>query len=247
MLEEVKRVTLVFGTENDEAKPVRRLIEKTVYDTTYLIERERKRLAYDLHDGPAQAISSAILQVDILEDLIASAEGRRELESLKEILKQSLHELRVSIYALKPHETFKKGFAARIEAYARHFSILTGIEVVCRMTAADKRLPEIIEINAFRVIQEALNNSRKHAKASMVTISVSISSIGVSCSMEDNGKGFNVSDCETDGNGLGGYGLLSMKDRVEQLGGSIEIESKLSAGTRISFIIPLPVEESYYR
>jgi two-component system sensor histidine kinase DegS len=214
-------------------------VRKTLCDVTRLLEKDRQRLAFDLHDGPAQALSSALLQADILEDLIASAEAKRELASLKSILGQCLQELRTSIYSLKPQCITKKGLVPRIKAYAQQFSSRTGIKVDIAIESKEMELPEVFEINIFRVIQEALNNVHKHAHATQAVISITFSESILFCSVEDNGTGFNIGARSSRTKGLGGYGLASMRDRVEQFFGTFKIDSQLGKGTCISFSIPI--------
>lgn len=214
-------------------------ISKTLCDMSQLLERERRRLAFDLHDGPAQLLSSALLQADILEDLIASAEAKRELASLKSILSQSLQELRTSIYSLKPQSVSQKGLVAKVKGYVNQFSSRTGIQVDLLVDSKERELPEFLEINIFRVIQEALSNVHKHAQASHVVINVAFNALKVLCSVQDDGVGFNSGGCEKQAKGLSGYGLDSMKDRVEQSLGSFEVESESGKGTRVKFDIPL--------
>lgn len=214
-------------------------VRKTLCDVTRLLEKDRQRLAFDLHDGPAQALSSALLQADILEDLIASAEAKRELASLKSILGQCLQELRTSIYALKPQCIGKKGLVARVKVYAKQFSSRTGIKVELAIESKETELPEVFEINAFRVIQEALNNVYKHAQATQVVISIAFSESQLFCSVEDDGIGFNASARSSRTRGLGGYGLASMRDRAEQFFGTFKVDSQSGKGTCVSFNIPI--------
>lgn len=214
-------------------------IQKMRSDATELIEREGQRLAFDLHDGPAQAISSALLQADILEDLVGSTEAKRELESLKHILGQCLQELRASIYQLKPHSLSRKGLVEKVSGYAKQFSSRVGIDVSVDVESAEIGIPEVVEINAFRVIQEALTNVQKHAQAQRVALKISFAGSIITCTVEDDGTGFNASSRDTQAKELGGYGLISMKDRVEQFSGTFEVTSRPGVGTRIRFSIPL--------
>lgn len=217
----------------------KRYIKKTLYNVTQLLERDRQRLAFDLHDGPAQAISSAILQADILEDLVASAEAKRELASLKSILGQCLQDLRMSIYSLKPPAISRKGMVARIDDYVKQFSIRTGIKVEILVNSEEREIPEVVEINVFRIIQEALSNIRKHSRADNCIVNVMFSDAEVSFSIDDNGIGLDADDLGNRTDNINGYGLISMRDRVGQFSGVFEVSSEAGKGTCISFSIPL--------
>ncbi|HEY3375102.1 MAG TPA: sensor histidine kinase [Candidatus Aquicultor sp.] len=217
----------------------KRSIRKTLIDTTQLIEREGRRLAFDLHDGPAQAITSALLQADILEDLVASAEAKRELESLKYILGQSLQELRASIYYLKPHSLSRRGLGEKLVGYVKQFSACTGIGIDVVIEPFEIELPEVMEINIFRVIQEALTNVQKHAEASSASIAVTSTDSCVCCTVADHGVGFDPKYVGQSTRELGGYGLISMRDRIAQFSGDFTVESTPGHGTCIRFSIPI--------
>jgi len=242
VLEDAIAINLMSALFNlaERLENEKRHIRKALDDITETLERDRQRLAFDLHDGPAQALSSALLQADILEDMTQSAEAKEELESLKSILGQCLHELRTSIYSLKPQSMLQKGLVAKIKGYVKQFSLATGIEVDVLVEQKEPELPEVIEVNIFRIVQEALNNVYKHAQASRACIKVIFSESKVSCIVEDDGVGFDVSGQGDHMKGLSGYGLISMRDRVGQFLGTFCVDSKLGEGTRITFSIPMP-------
>jgi len=223
----------------DRLEREKALIRKALGDVTETLERDRQRLAFDLHDGPAQALSSALLQADMLDEMLSSKEAHAELASLKSIINQCLHELRTSIYSLKPQCMSQKGLMAIVKGYAKQFSARTGIDVAVVVESTERAVPEVVEVNVFRVVQEALNNVAKHARASRVTITMGFSKTHVSCRVEDNGIGFDGKGPTSRARGLYGYGLTSMRDRVGQFLGEFDIESRRGAGTRVVFRIPL--------
>lgn len=241
MLEDSIAVNLMSALFNlqQRLESERRYIKDTVSNITKIFEGDRRRLAFDLHDGPAQTLSSALLQVDMLEEMVASSEAKEELASLRSILRQCLHELRTSIYTLRPQSMSQRGLVAKIEGYTRQFSSRTGIEVDTIIEPQEKELPGTIEINVFRIVQEALSNVSKHAQASRVSIRVVFGISRLSCTIEDNGSGFNYGGDNNTTKELDGYGLISMRDRIRQFLGTFYIDSKPGKGTRISFNIPL--------
>lgn len=204
-----------------------------------LLERDRQRLAFDLHDGAAQTISSALLQTDILGDLVGSAEAKRELESLKNILSQCLHELRISIYSLRPQSNSKQGLNLRLKEFVKQFSSKTGIEVNLHIQSKEKEIPADMQVSVFRVIQEALNNIHKHAHATRARIDISFGDSSINCSIKDNGIGFDVESQDRQVKDLGGYGLVSMRGRVEQFFGTFKVSSMPGEGTCVIFNLPL--------
>lgn len=217
----------------------RQHVARMLREIHVLLERDRQRLAFDLHDGPAQIISSAILQADILEDLVGSIEARRELESLKKILARCLHELRVAIYSLRPQGDTKNGLDSRLKEYVKQFSSKTGIKVDLYIRSKEREVSVDIQVGMFRIIQESLNNIYRHAQATYASIDISFGDLGITCSIKDNGIGFNAKKQDLQVTELGGYGLVSMRDRVEQFSGAFEINSTPGKGTCVSFSIPL--------
>lgn len=223
----------------DRLEREKALIRKALGDVTETLERDRQRLAFDLHDGPAQALSSALLQADMLDDLLSSKEAQVELTSLKSIISQCLHELRTSIYTLKPQSMSQKGLVAMVKGYAKQLSARTGIDVEVVVENEERPLLEVVEINIFRVIQEALGNVAKHARASRATVTITFNEARVSCRVEDNGVGFDNRSLVHRAGGLHGYGLISMRDRIGQFLGDFNVESRRGLGTRVAFSVPL--------
>lgn len=226
-------------SQAEQVKQEKQSIRKSLGNITDILERDRQRLAFDLHDGPAQALSSALLQADMLEEFLTTAEAKEELASLKSILSQCLHELRTSIYSLKPQSTSQKGLVAKVEGYTRQLSTRSGLEIEVTVEPQERELPGVVEVNVFRIIQEALNNAVKHAMASRVTVTIVFTTSALTCTVEDNGIGLRALEQHNQTKELNGYGLISMRDRVEQFFGTFTVGGEPGRGTRVRFSIPL--------
>ena len=234
----VDLMSAVFD-QAEKLKAEKHYVKKALCDIDQLIERDRERLAFDLHDGLAQTLSSALLQLDILGNFIESAQGREELTALKDMLSQGLKELRSSIYALKPQNVPEKALVSGLKDFVTRFSTKTGIEVEFNIDGQEREVSEAIKVNIFRIAQEALNNIHKHARATKVIFKIAFDESKLFCSIEDNGIGFNADDWNGHTGELNGYGLTSMRNRVEQLFGTFKVRSSAESGTSISFNIPL--------
>ncbi|AEM79043.1 sensor histidine kinase [Thermoanaerobacter wiegelii] len=198
-------------------------------------EEERKRIAREIHDGPAQAMANVLLKSELCERLITKdvEQAKVELKNLKDIVQQSLKEVRKIIYDLRPSALDDLGLIPALSRYIKNFSEETGIAVDFTVLSDYKRLSPEIEITCFRVIQEALTNIKKHSRAKNASVKFEFGMRFISIIIKDDGTGF---DKENIGQG---YGLMGMKERVEILNGKFEISSFKNKGTQIYISIPV--------
>jgi two-component system sensor histidine kinase DegS len=198
-------------------------------------EEERKRIAREIHDGPAQAMANVLLKSELCEKLITKdiEQAKIELKNLKNIVQQSLKEVRKIIYDLRPSALDDLGLIPALSRYIKNFSEETGIFVDFSVLSDYKRLSPEIEITCFRVVQEALTNIKKHSKAKNASVKFEFGMRFISIIIKDDGIGF---DKENIGQG---YGLMGMKERVEILNGKFEISSFKNKGTQIYISIPV--------
>lgn len=198
-------------------------------------EEERKRIAREIHDGPAQAMANVLLKSELCEKLITKdiEQAKVELKNLKNIVQQSLKEVRKIIYDLRPSALDDLGLIPAVSRYIKNFSEETGIFVDFSVLSDYKRLSPEIEITCFRVVQEALTNIKKHSKAKNASVKFEFGMRFISIIIKDDGIGF---DKENIGQG---YGLMGMRERVEILNGKFEISSFKNKGTQIYISIPV--------
>ncbi|CCQ94362.1 Histidine kinase [[Clostridium] ultunense Esp] len=210
-------------------------------------EEERERLARDIHDGPAQSMANILVKAEICERLmdIDRNKSREELKNLKTIVRTTLKDLRKTIYDLRPMSLDDLGLIPTLERYIYNFIDYSGIDVKLNIMGDVVNLNSAIEVAVFRIIQESLNNVFKHSKATEARITLEYSPTRLNLSIVDNGIGFNQEEVnKIGGSATGGFGLISIKERVELLEGNIEIKSWPGRGTRINIYIMLPEEES---
>lgn len=198
-------------------------------------EEERKRIAREIHDGPAQAMANVLLKSELCEKLITKdiEQAKIELKNLKNIVQQSLKEVRKIIYDLRPSALDDLGLIPALSRYIKNFSEETGIFVDFSVLSDYKRLSPEIEITCFRVVQEALTNIKKHSKAKNASVKFEFGMRFISIIIKDDGIGF---DKENIGQG---YGLMGMRERIEILNGKFEISSFKNNGTQIYISIPV--------
>ncbi len=199
-------------------------------------ESERQRLSRQMHDGPAQALSNFILQTEIAMRLmdVDIAQAREELNNLKASAMSTFQKVRNFIFELRPMMLDDLGLVPTLKRYADTFKEQTGLEVNVTVSGQERRLESYVEVMIFRALQELLGNATRHSQASLVKVFVDMGESAVKVNVDDNGKGFNTEILEQ-GNSLG---LNLIRDRVEMLGGSFEIDSVIGKGTRVIFTIP---------
>lgn len=210
-------------------------------------EAERRRVSRDIHDGPAQVMANVVLKAEYCEKIIDEdiAGTKVELQSLKGTVRDSLRDIRKIIYDLLPMSLADLGLIPTIEKLIRDFEKETGINVEFKSEQLNKdTIKSLIELTLFRIVQEALNNIRKHACANKVGVAIAIRDDEAELHITDNGKGFDTSVLSENQEEDRGYGIYSMQERVDLLSGTLVIDTALGKGTAIHVIIPLSEEEA---
>ena len=204
------------------------------------IAEERARIAREIHDGVAQSLAVTALKLDLVSRLFARdpAKATAELARAKETVRETIKEVRRSIFALRPVDLERYGFVETVRRYAIDFGQQNDVHVT--LDVGD--LPGLgikSETVLFRIFQEAMNNVAKHAAARSVAIRVGSDDGAMAfVSVEDDGRGFDpvaVGDRVTS---AGGLGLRQMRERVQARGGQFVVESRPGDGTRVVAAVP---------
>lgn len=209
-------------------------------------EEERQRLARDIHDGPAQSMANILVKTELCEKLMEmdQKKARNELQNLKTIAKDTLDDIRKTIYDLRPMSLDDLGLIPTLERYIYNFNENTWTNVELNIIGQEHELEPAIEVAIFRVIQESLNNIRKHSKATNAMIAVEFIGDRLNLSITDNGIGFNMKEMDNaDTKTNGGFGLISIRERIELLEGTFHIRSAPGTGTKLTISVPLIEED----
>lgn len=200
-------------------------------------EDERRRVARELHDGAAQTLANLVLRVEVCERLMDTDpdRAREELRRLKELLRTSLRDIRQVIADLRPLVVEEQGLFEALRLYASEFQQRSGIAVDLEFDGELTRLDPQVELAAFRLIQECLNNANKHSGASCVKVRVVRRDRELQAEVRDDGRGFDPHAVRT-GNR---FGLQGMRERLHLLGGWMELEAAPGQGTTVHFGIPI--------
>ncbi|MCE5285675.1 MAG: sensor histidine kinase [Pelosinus sp.] len=201
-------------------------------------EEERRRVAREIHDGPAQSMANVVFRAEVCERLIDidMPRAKKEISDLREQVRGCLKETRKIIFDLRPMTLDDLGVVPTIKRFLDTLKERTGISYDVRVVGEEKRLDAYVEIGLFRVVQEALNNVEKHADASEVEVIVEFNRKFVAAVVTDNGKGFDTDD---DNIGKESFGLLGMRERIHLLKGEVHFKSKIGHGTKVTVKIPL--------
>lgn len=204
-------------------------------------EDERKRIARDIHDGPAQAFANAIIGLEFVERAIKMGTGvaptLSEIERIKGSLREGLTEIRRFMFDLKPTMLQDRGLVATIDHYVNSYRSILPMDV---QVSTDTELPPMTfeqEMTAFRVIQESLHNATKYARATQVAVEIKCqASNSVSVTVRDNGRGFEPS--QVTAGSMGGTGIKGMKERAELVGAAFHVESSPGQGCSVYLVLP---------
>ncbi|MBN9388910.1 MAG: GAF domain-containing sensor histidine kinase [Chloroflexi bacterium] len=209
-------------------------------------EEVRHTLARNLHDGPAQAVASFSMQIEFIRRLMRSEPERayNELAILGKQALQTSKEIRTLLYELRPLVLESQGLEAALEQYASRFPTNQNDPAVhfSRLGEEDIRLSPSVENTIFTILQEAVNNARKHAQAKNIWLQLDYKEGYINAVAQDDGKGFDTSAIEQNYDKRGSLGMTNMRERAALVGGKVTIESRVGKGTRV--IIRIPLTES---
>ncbi len=218
----------------DSTKEAFRVVEATIQAQ----EAERQRLSRQMHDGPAQALSNFVLQTEIAMRLfdIDEEKAREELLDLKAASTAAFQQVRNFVFELRPMMLDDLGLIPTLKRYSETFQEHAAVEIDLGITGVERRLESYIEVVIFRSIQELLFFSQHQNQASHVRVQVDIGDSTATISIEDDGKSFNE-DVVSKG---GGLTIKVIKDRIEMLGGYMELEKdNMRQGNYIRFQLPI--------
>lgn len=209
-------------------------------------EEERRRIAREMHDGPAQSMTNVVLKAELCERLseVDMDMAKKELSALKDMVRDCLKEIRRIIYDLRPMSIDDLGLKPTLQKYIENFTSETDIRVELMFIGSDDNIKDSnIALTVFRLVQECLNNVKKHADATEVIIQLECTTKSLIVRVKDDGKGFDTSilkmgHIDSDS----GYGVIGMQERVELLEGSFSIDSKTGRGTTVRAVLPFDLQ-----
>lgn len=202
-------------------------------------ENEQNRIAKEIHDGIGQMLTGLKFSLESI-NLDDKEKSAQKIEYLKKLSLDIIKGVRTATFNLMPPELSDHGIVSSLAKLTLELSKLTGKNILFyNKTDFDQRLDSLIEINIYRLTQEAINNAIKYADSTHIIVQLSHSENILSIIIDDNGKGFDPVAVEKKRNSESGMGLLFMKERIQYINGRVFINSIINEGTRITFNIPI--------
>ena len=200
-------------------------------------EKERRRIAQDLHDGVGQLLSAAKLNLSNLESKITTQteEQKLAIQNALSLVDYSVKEVRAVSHNMMPNTLIKLGLASAVREFITKLGKAPTLKVDLEIVGLDTRLDNQVETVLYRVIQEIVNNIIKHAKASQISMQLIRHETELNIMIEDNGVGFDTNQLDD----FEGIGLKGIKTRIEFLNGSVHFDSSIGRGTTVIIDIPL--------
>jgi signal transduction histidine kinase len=204
-----------------------------------VIAEERERIAKELHDGLAQVLGYVITKSEATRQILSKVTVASDyLVELENVAQDIYTDTREDILGLRTAVSGDRDLISAFREYLSRFSQMHGIKTV--FEAGDQTVPRLspqVELQAIRIMQEALSNIRKHAEPSRALVKVVTNENELSLIIEDDGKGFDIDGLEQ--SGFAKFGIRTMKERADSIHGRLGIESKVGHGTKVTLVIPL--------
>lgn len=200
-------------------------------------EKERRRIAQDLHDGVGQMLSAAKLNLSNLDSKITSQteEQKLAMQNALSLVDDSVKEVRAVSHNMMPNTLIKLGLASAVREFITKLGNAPTLKVDLEIVGLDSRLDNQVETVLYRVIQEIVNNIIKHAKASQISMQLIRHETELNIMIEDNGVGFDTNQLDN----YEGIGLKGIQTRIEFLNGSVHFDSSVGRGTTVIIDVPL--------
>lgn len=242
--EDEQVLLLAFASQSAVAIENARLYQSVIEERDRILAAEasvRQELARDLHDGPAQILSAIIMHVRLMRELMERAPARMpdEILQLEALGQKALYQVRNLLFDLRPIILQTRGLGPALEAYAERMRLVEPFSLVVDVQALTARFKPNVESAIFSIVQEAVNNAKKHGAPVHLWITAAQADSTLVITVRDDGRGFDLARVERSYAERASFGLLSMRERAEIANGRLEIQSRPGRGTTITLSIPL--------
>ncbi len=204
-------------------------------------EEARRKLARDLHDGPTQDVAAIAMRLNFARLLIERdpVRARIELERLEDLAHRTVKEIRSMLFTLRPIILETEGLVAALNQYADNLRENDGLPVEIDAERYRDCLDSEAQGVVFAILEEAVNNAKKHAQATKIRVQLSVENDLFVAMVSDNGRGFDVEAVERSYSSRGSLGMINLKERAELVDGTLNIKSAPGQGTRITLLVPI--------
>lgn len=201
-------------------------------------ERERRRIAAELHDRIGQSLAITKIKLGVLGEKVGSSEVRQEVEEVRTLINQTIQDTRSLTVEISPPILYELGFEAAVEWLGEHIQEQHGLSTKVTCDGKLEPLGNDVRVLLFKVVQELLINIVKHAQAEEAVVSLFAEGDGLRIVVEDDGCGFEVEGIRSSIGHMAGFGLFNICERINDLGGRVVVRSKPRKGTHITVSSP---------
>ncbi len=201
-------------------------------------EKERRRLASNLHANVTQTLALSLIKLKMLKESLSSTIYAEPIDEISEIIEQTLNNIRAMTFDLSPPDLYELGLNAALESLCERFHNKYRLTIYFSSDKRVSRINDETSVLIFRAVQELLFNIVKHANASIARVSLEKDRNFIKINVSDDGVGFDPSTINNKGHHTG-FGIFSISERLKGIGGQMEIKSRHGFGTNISIIVPV--------
>jgi two-component system sensor histidine kinase DegS len=205
------------------------------------VEREHKRLAREIHDGPIQQFAASILSFEYLERVAAKGDlnaVNEEVGRVKEQLREALGDFRSFLIQLQPLG-LEKGLGGAIKKLADNYRERHEVDFRAQLSQEDDQFPLVLRSNLFRIVQEAASNAFRHGDAKKIVVEYEYNKKELTLSIKDDGCGFDMKKESAAATERGSFGLSNISERVQFVRGTLKMDSEIGKGTDILIKVPI--------
>ena len=208
-------------------------------------ERERRNIAVELHDSIGQILAFLKIELGELQRSRSSRESTHTVRHIREQVEQAIKQTRTLTFEMSPPELYTLGLEPALDELARRFTEARNLKCTVEQSGQPNSLTDHTKILLYRSVRELLINAAKHARAEAVRINLYWSHDKITITVEDDGTGFDPARLNrTQSDHAAGFGLFSIRERLTHFGASLDIQSEINKGTRITLSVPLEDENS---
>lgn len=238
-IKEIRELGMAFNDMVEQIRKYRAGVRQYVADITRTQEEERKRIARELHDDTVQSLIAINQRLELARTSLDSpTETRSILNEVKTMVTGAIASVRQFSRDLRPLTLEDLGLIPAMQYQVNQLAHSEGIDVHFHVEGEARELPADMEVAIYRILQETLNNVRKHADATEVKVSAIFSEEQIILTVHDNGRGFEVPEAMTDFASSGSFGMMGLQERAQLFSGNVVVQSEPTNGTTIHLVIP---------
>jgi signal transduction histidine kinase len=235
--ERVRERTLELRALMEDLEESRDDLRKLASELVLAEEQERKRISVVLHDEVAQTLAAARTRLELLRNMPCNDDFRQSITQAQELIAQSIRETRALMTDISSPVLYEMGLRSAVETLAGEVTARHGLPVACSFEGSLGPFDPDLRVMLFQVVKELVQNVVKHSRAGNASIRIVEEEDSIRTVVADNGQGFDVRNLRSPGF-EGGFGLFSIRERVNFFNGNIAIASKPGAGTEVTVVLP---------